>query len=146
MPWLDLRLPTWRRVLILAVPVLAQQLLIFSVGFSDRILAGRLEPMSRPEQAEMLGHRLHALTLVAGHATTGLASALSAEAAWEVSRQMRARHIAYQAAQTTAHYMAWFITCYTVLISVGSTALVARFVGAGDLSLAVRVTNQSIVL
>src|SRR5205823_5793336 len=37
----------------------------------------------------------------------------------------------YQSAQTTANYMAWFISSYTVLVSVGSTALVARFTGAG---------------
>ncbi len=144
LPWLDLRQPTWRRVLILALPVLAQQFLIFAVGFSDRILAGRLEPLPRREQAEMLGHRLHALTLLPGG--NGVASALAAEAAWEAGRQFSARHIAYQAAQTTAHYVAWFITCYTVLVSVGSTALVARFVGAGDLERAVRVTNQALVL
>ncbi len=146
-PWLDPRRPAWRRVLILALPVLAQQLLIFSVGFSDRILAGRLEPLPRREQAEALGHRLHVLTVAAGPAVgTGLANALAAEAAWEAGRQISARHISYQAAQTTAHYMAWFITSYTVFVSVGSTALVARFVGAGDQGLAIRVTNQSILL
>jgi putative MATE family efflux protein len=53
---------------------------------------------------------------------------------------------AAQAAQTTAYYLAWFISCYTVLVSVGSTALVARFIGAGDRALAIRVTNQSLVL
>src|SRR5262249_54948716 len=37
-------------------------------------------------------------------------------------------------------------TSYTVLVSVGSTALVARFVGAGDRPLAIRVTNQSVLL
>src|SRR5438552_2797173 len=52
----------------------------------------------------------------------------------------------YQSAQTTANYMAWFIMSYTVLVSVGSTALVARFTGAGERALAVHVTNQSIVL
>src|SRR2546429_415016 len=39
---------------------------------------------------------------------------------------------AYQAAQTTANYLAWFISSYVVLVSVGSTALVARLTGAGD--------------
>src|SRR5437762_13491032 len=28
-------------------------------------------------------------------------------------------------ARTTAHYVTWFITCYNVLVTVGSTALVA---------------------
>jgi putative MATE family efflux protein len=54
--------------------------------------------------------------------------------------------VSYQAAQTTANYLAWFIVSYTVLVSVGSTALVARFVGAGDRSLAIRTTHQSILL
>ena len=53
---------------------------------------------------------------------------------------------AVQAAQTTAHYLAWFITCYTTLVTVGSTALVARFVGAGDRKLAVAVTHQALLL
>jgi putative MATE family efflux protein len=50
------------------------------------------------------------------------------------------------AAQGTAHYVAWFISSYTVLVSVGATALVARCVGAGDWRLAVRATHQAIVL
>src|SRR5881296_449398 len=50
------------------------------------------------------------------------------------------QQVSYQAAQTTANYLAWFIVSYTVLVSVGSTALVARFVGAGDRLLAIRVT------
>lgn len=54
--------------------------------------------------------------------------------------------VAVQAAQTTAHYLAWFITCYNVLVTVGSTALVARCVGAGDRRLANEVTHQSLLL
>ncbi len=50
------------------------------------------------------------------------------------------------AARTTAHYVTWFITCYNVLVTVGSTALVARFTGAGDRKLAVAVTHQSLLL
>ena len=57
-----------------------------------------------------------------------------------------AGHAAVQAAQTTAHYLAWFITCYNVLVTVGSTALVARFTGAGDRRLAVATTHQSLLL
>lgn len=56
------------------------------------------------------------------------------------------QHVAYQSAQTTATYLNWVISNYTVLVSVGSTALVARFIGASDRALAIRVTNQSIVL
>ena len=56
------------------------------------------------------------------------------------------RRVATQAAQTTAGYLAWFISSYAVLVNVGSTALVARFVGAGDRWAAVRATNQSLLL
>jgi putative MATE family efflux protein len=55
------------------------------------------------------------------------------------------QHVAYQAAQTTAGYLAWLISCFTVFVTVGSTALVARFVGARDRG-AVHATNQSITL
>src|SRR5439155_26566506 len=55
-------------------------------------------------------------------------------------------HVAAQSAQTTAIYLAWCVSSYTIFVSVGSTALVARFTGAGDRALAVRVTNQSILL
>jgi putative MATE family efflux protein len=58
----------------------------------------------------------------------------------------RTEHIVYQAAQTTAFYLSWLITSFTVLVSVGSTALVARFVGAGDHRGAVRATHQSLLL
>ncbi len=54
--------------------------------------------------------------------------------------------IALQAAQTTANYLAWFISSYTVLVSVGSTALVAHAIGAGDRRSAIHATNQSISL
>jgi putative MATE family efflux protein len=146
-PLADRRLPMWRTVLALSLPVLAQQLLILSVGLSDRFLAGFFEPQSPHERAEMIG--CHVLAL--GQLGTpgpggGVASVLAAEAAWEHARQFTARHAAYQSAQTTANYLAWFINSYTVLVSVGSTALVARFVGAGDRAAAIRVTNQSILL
>jgi len=58
----------------------------------------------------------------------------------------KTEHVAYQAAQTTAFYLSWVITSFTILVSVGSTALVARFVGAGDHAGAVRATHQSILL
>jgi MATE family, multidrug efflux pump len=54
--------------------------------------------------------------------------------------------VSYQAAQTTAHYLVWFIFCFTSLVTVGATALVARFVGAGDWRGANRVAHQAIVL
>lgn len=56
------------------------------------------------------------------------------------------QHVATQAAQTTASYFIWFILSYTTLVTVGGTALVARFVGAGNRTLAMRVTNQAIFL
>ena len=98
-----LPLPNWRLVLALALPVLAQQGLVFLVLQSDRFLAGHLRVAADQE-------------------------------------------IAFQAAQTTAQYVAWFISCYTILVTVGSTALVARFTGAGERSLAIRVTHQSLLL
>jgi len=98
-PW-----PIWRLVLSLTWPVLLQQLLIFCVSFSDRILAGRFLKLS---QAEL---------------------------------------IATQAALTTATYLAWFISSYTILVSIGSTTLVAHLIGAGQRRLAVHVTNQALVL
>src|SRR5262245_52009221 len=55
-------------------------------------------------------------------------------------------HIGYQAAQTTANYIAWFISSCAALVSVGATALVARFVGGNVLASAIRTTNQSILL
>jgi putative MATE family efflux protein len=54
--------------------------------------------------------------------------------------------LAAQAAQTTAEYLAWFVSSYAVLVSAGSTALVARFVGAGDGAGATRATGQAILL
>src|SRR5262245_53287412 len=51
-----------------------------------------------------------------------------------------------QSAQTTALYLSWFLGSYSVLISVGSIALVARFIGAGDRASAIHVTHQSVVL
>src|SRR5262245_14767116 len=50
------------------------------------------------------------------------------------------------AAQTTAHYVAWFISSYTVLVSVGATALVARCTGARDSGTAIRATHQALLL
>jgi putative MATE family efflux protein len=58
----------------------------------------------------------------------------------------RTQRAAYLSALTTAGYLYWFVSSYTILVSVGATALVARFVGAGDWSLARRATGQSILL
>jgi putative MATE family efflux protein len=52
----------------------------------------------------------------------------------------------YLSALTTAGYLYWFVSSYTILVSVGATALVARFVGAQNWSLASRATGQAILL
>jgi putative MATE family efflux protein len=137
----------WRVVMLLALPVLGQQFLILSVGLSDRLLAGRFQAVPPEQQAEALGHRLMALgELLGGARALGPVGALGAEVPWEAGRHIMARQAAYLAAQTTANYLAWFISSYIVLVSVGSTALVARFTGAGEHRLAIHATNQSIFL
>ena len=138
----------WRLVFFLALPVLAQQALILSVSLSDRFLAGRLEPLPRAQQAEAIGHQVTSFGLLARSLQpgTGIANALAAEIPWEAARQIHSRHISYQAAQTMAIYVGWTIASLTVLISVGSTALVARFVGAGNRRAAIKVANQSLLL
>ena len=57
-----------------------------------------------------------------------------------------AANVASQNAQTTGSYFSWVITNYTILISVGSTALVARCVGAGERKEAVAVTHQALLI
>jgi putative MATE family efflux protein len=56
------------------------------------------------------------------------------------------RQTAAQAAQTTAVYLAWMLTSYTVLVTIGSTTLVAHLVGAGDRRTARLVLHQSLLL
>jgi putative MATE family efflux protein len=55
-------------------------------------------------------------------------------------------HDAAQSAMTTAHYVYWVITSYIVLVSVGATALVGRFIGAGDREGASAAANQAVLL
>jgi len=105
-----LPLPSYRLIILLAWPVLAQQGLNLVIGFSDRYLAGNYADLMQESQ----------------HGGD--------------------RQAALQAAQTTANYLAWFISSFSVLISAGSTALVARFTGARDHDLAERVTHQSLLL
>ncbi|WP_238602568.1 MATE family efflux transporter [Fimbriiglobus ruber] len=52
----------------------------------------------------------------------------------------------HQAALTTANYLYWFVTSYTVVVNAGATALVGRFVGGDDLAHARRATGQAILL
>lgn len=93
-----------RRVLGLAWPVLALQLLVMTVDISDRFLVGHVPGADAAVAQSML------------------------------------------AAQGTAHYIAWFISSYTVLVTVGATAVVAWCVGAGDRATAVRATHQALLL
>ncbi len=140
--------PLWRQVLWLAVPVLVQQFLLLAVSLTDRWLAGNLKSeVSAEVQAHALGQRVQAVTALAGAMSgSGWLGAIAAETHWESARALRPSPIAYQAAQTTAIYLGWLINSYTVLVTVGSTALVARFVGGGRTHDARRVTNQAIVL
>ncbi len=59
---------------------------------------------------------------------------------------LQAKHIARQAALSNAIYLVWFLSSLSSLAAVGATALVARFIGAGERRLAERVTNQTILL
>ncbi|MCU0703027.1 MAG: MATE family efflux transporter [Fimbriiglobus sp.] len=52
----------------------------------------------------------------------------------------------YRAALTTANYLYWFASSYSIVVSVGATALVGRAVGAGDRHLADRATAQTVWL
>jgi putative MATE family efflux protein len=137
--------PTVRLVLALALPVLAQQGLYLIVTLSDSIIAGHLQDAS-PRQ------RLVSVALETS-ATLGLpleppGGALGPRVTrFTLLNQLAgSRQAAVQAAQTTAHYLAWAISSYTVLVTVGSTALVARFIGAKEIALARDVTHQSILL
>ncbi len=87
----------WKRVLLLALPTLVQQLLLFVTHQYDQWLA----------------------------------------------RDYSADH---RAALTTANYLYWFASSYSIVVSVGATALVGRCVGAGDWALANRATAQTVWL
>lgn len=56
------------------------------------------------------------------------------------------KHVAIQAAQTQFAYLLWFISCFSVLVTAGSVALVARFTGARDPESANRTLHQSVLL
>ena len=138
--------PTWRLLLILALPVLAQQALVVLVNQSDRYLAGHLRALTPREQAEAAGLHVLAATVLTTPAGVPVAPLAAAEMTLQPTARLSAKQAAFQAAQTTAHYLAWFIHSYTVLVTVGSTALVARFIGAREPALAVAVTHQALLL
>jgi putative MATE family efflux protein len=52
----------------------------------------------------------------------------------------------HQAALTTANYLYWFVSSYSIVVSVGATALVGRFIGANDRPLANRAAAQAMLL
>src|SRR5262249_62270147 len=86
-------LPTWRLVLLLAVPALAQQCLLLAVSLSDRFLAGHVRVLSPAEEAAAAGVELLGLGGFApDQSGTGLLPQIArSEAALELSRQMNAR-------------------------------------------------------
>lgn len=87
----------WKRVLLLALPTLAQQGLLFVTQQYDQWLA----------------------------------------------RDYSADH---RAALTTANYLYWFASSYSIVVSVGATALVGRFVGGNEWAMANRATAQTVWL
>jgi putative MATE family efflux protein len=133
----------WRWTLALALPVMVQQFLTLAVSLSDRLIAGRFLGMSESHWAEYQARYGRALAL---QAHPDLSSRLVA--AWLIreAEQQRLRVVAYQSAQTTAGYLSWFLSSFTVLVSVGATAVVARHVGAGEWEQANRATHQAILL
>lgn len=135
--------PAWKLVIALTLPALAQQLLIWIVMLSDRFLAGLLPLLSR---GEAISYRVMALTQLALPNQGVIERIGGSEASWLQAQQIAAHDVAFHAAQTTANYLAWFISSYTVLVSVGSTAMVARFIGAGDRRMANKVMHQSLML
>jgi putative MATE family efflux protein len=54
--------------------------------------------------------------------------------------------MAAQAAQTTAGYLAWVLSSYTTIVTVGATALVARMIGGKNRRCARQVMHQALVL
>lgn len=138
------RPPTARLVLWLAGPVLIQQFLVLAVGLSDRFLAGYFPQVPIQQRAEAAGQQVAAIGLLA-QPDGGWNAALAATCL-QSAQHIQARQVAYQSAQTTAGYLQWFLSSYIVLVSVGGTALVARFVGGGDWERAIQATNQTILL
>lgn len=62
---------------------------------------------------------------------------------WLTGRHLQAEHLA---AIGLISYLLWFIPCLFGAAAIGAMAMVARFVGAGDYKMAVRVTHQSLVI
>jgi putative MATE family efflux protein len=62
--------------------------------------------------------------------------------------QFLARHFSpqHQAALTTANYLYWFVSSYSVVVSAGAVALVGRLTGARDTAMANRAAGQVLLL
>ena len=89
---------TLRPLIRLAIPVLAEQLLLMLVGLSDSLLVGHY--LQRPHLA--------AITLMA--------------------------------------YLLWVISSLFSVVAIGGTAMVARFVGAENMTMAKRTTQQAVIV
>src|SRR5262245_13561970 len=105
--------------------------------------AAPLTQLSRPLWRQVLALALPALAQQYLHLVVQLSDQFLAGRFPLPDGQDRER---YLSALNTAGYLYWFVSSYTVVVSVGSTALVARFVGAGDWAMAKHATGQSVVL
>src|SRR5205814_200385 len=99
--------------------------------------------MSGKDEADTLPLRGDHITLAQALKVVGLSDRLLAGRFQHVDD---AAKVASQAAQTTAGYLGWCVSNYTILVSVSGTALVARFVGAGERREAGHVLHQSLLL
>ncbi|MBY0458658.1 MAG: MATE family efflux transporter, partial [Gemmataceae bacterium] len=105
--------------------------------------SGPPDPLARPLWRQVLGLALPALAQQYLHLVVQFADQYFAS---RFDVREPGLRVGYLSALTTAGYLYWFVSSYTVLVSVGSTALVARFVGAKDWALARHATGQSVVL
>ncbi len=101
------------------------------------------EILSRPLWRQVLALALPALAQQYLHLVVQLSDQFLAGRFELPDPQQR---VGYLSALNTAGYLYWFVSSYTVLVSVGSTALVARFVGAKDWVMAKHATGQAVLL
>ncbi len=62
---------------------------------------------------------------------------------WLAGNYLQSAHLA---AMGLVSYILWLIPCLFGAVAIGATAMVARFVGAGDRAMAVRVTHQAFLV
>jgi len=135
--------PLWRVVFLLTLPVMGQQFLHLAVNLSDRLLAGRFLRLSPEQLQEAERHEAAAAAMMD---EVSLSGTLAAERHASAAAAIRQLPITYQSALTTAGYLTWFISSFSVLVTVGATAVVARHTGAKDLPGAIRAAKQSLLL